>query len=220
MTTNYSAQIVKCDQNLTVGMELNVTISGVSMGMKSELVGISENEYFIIKPPNPLSVSKNKLYAGNGIVIRYLDSGTVNAFQSRVIDFISKPVNLVFIEYPREFVQRNIRNYKRLECMIPVTTVINGLDHDGVIVDINQNGCRCVITLLDGEKRFFIKKDKVVKLWTKFLGTEEEAEISGLVKNTEKRGTKITLGLQFLDLSRELKGAIMRYTALMDGITT
>ena len=83
---------------MNVGTTFRLQIEGTKRRLSSELVGIDDGKYLIVKMP-PLHTMENVsnlLIKGNEITAKYMYKGTMFGFQSPIIDLIHKPFKLVF----------------------------------------------------------------------------------------------------------------------------
>ena len=104
-------------------------------------VGQVEDEFVLLKTPMTPGI-RNRLIEGAFLQFRYLREGRIIGFGAEVLRFQAAPASLVFISYPREFSEYNLRNEGRLECRFPGGVVVKGSCHSGHVVDISPNGCR------------------------------------------------------------------------------
>ncbi|MBF0100393.1 MAG: flagellar brake protein [Desulfobacterales bacterium] len=194
-----------------IGTELNIGFEGISIQVTSTLVGMITNEYLIISPPNPLSSIKPKLFPGNIVVIKFLFNGNIYVFKTKIIEYISKPQKLVFLEYPSEMIQKNIRSVPRTSCYIPCNIKFKRAVHIGVITDISENGCGNCIKVLPVNRNFIPIKEDQVQLECQFFGAMDEFEIKGSVRNIQKKGAKYIVGIRFESVNGEVFNRIKKY---------
>ena len=183
--------------SLEMGTELQVEFADVSIPSYSVLVGMDNELYMVIKAPTPYNMIKQKIYTGNELIIKYLFGGTVYAFQSKIIDAVSRPFKLVFIEYPKIIEKHELRSFKRAKCFFPTRIGFDKKTCNGLVVDISRKGCKCQIQLVSGEKYPLFKVDEPIALACKFPGIEGEVEISGTLRNLKKNRQEIVLGISF-----------------------
>ena len=93
---------------LEIGLNLKVELEGVDLPLESSFVGFI-NEFIIITPPMPYSKIQHKLYDGAEMLIRYFYNGTIFAFQTKLYAHVEKPINLLFIEYPKLIQKSELR---------------------------------------------------------------------------------------------------------------
>lgn len=190
--TNYGKRI-----SLEMGTELQVEIANVAMPLSSSLVGMSEDEYLVITPPMPYHLIKQKLYAGNELIVKYLHNGTIYAFQSKLIETIAKPFRLIFLEYPKIIERHELRTSKRAKCFFPAYFEFDTIKFSGIIMDISKRGCMFQIQMLPGETLPSFQIDEKIHLYCKFPGVEGDVGITGLLRNIKKSKQEATLGISF-----------------------
>jgi len=198
--------------SLDIGTKLKIEIQGVLMSLESMMVGMEEGHYIIIKTPGPLSIIKNKLFVGNEMIVKYLYKGSVYAFQTKLLEIYSKPVNLLFLEYPKLVESHEIRAHKRIKCFIPANVTFGKEDRQAVIKDISNGGGSCIIKIIKNEKIPSIRLDSSIFLSCQFPGVEEDVSLSGLIKNIKKSLSEIKIGFVFnKNTIDEAKDVISQY---------
>lgn len=197
--------------SLDVGTKLHLEIEGVSIPLESFMVGMEPDAYIIIKTPRPYPTIKHKLYQGNQCIVKYMFQGTVYAFQTKIIDSIASPFRLLFLEYPKIIQHRDLRDHKRIDCLIPAKVVIKKEEKQGAIVDISKRGCRVQIQIFPGDKIPSILINEEITLRAKFPGVEEELQIVGKVKNLLKSRYEMVFGIVYQEMSHEAQEIIARY---------
>ncbi len=105
-----------------IGIPLHVETEGVSIRTKSTSIGYFSDKYLVIKYPIASVSTATMLKEGSRITVRYLDKGTVFAFQSDVIGIVSKP-DVLFISYPQRIEQHSLRSAGRVDCHLPCRIV-------------------------------------------------------------------------------------------------
>ncbi|OPZ60944.1 MAG: hypothetical protein BWY87_00157 [Deltaproteobacteria bacterium ADurb.Bin510] len=50
------------------------------------------------------------------MIVRYLYNGTVYGFQTKLIEYITSPTKLFFLDYPRIIEHHDLRQEKRFPC--------------------------------------------------------------------------------------------------------
>jgi len=202
--------------SIELGAQLQIEIEGVEFRFKSTLVGMESDEYLIIKTPvvprhAPFGSIKHKLFPGTQIVARYLYKGTVFGFQSKLIEAISTPLRLLFVEYPKIIENYDLRSQERTDCFLPAKIEIRNKEEHGAILDISERGCRCLIKALEGKKLPSTQIDERITLTCQFPGIEGEQVVSGNVKNISKDKQEMILGIEFHEIAARLKTIIDQY---------
>ncbi len=128
---------------MNIGTTFRLQIKGAKRRLSSELIGIEDGKYLIIKMP-PMHTMDNVsglLRNGNDVAVKYMYKGTIFGFQSQIIDLIYNPFKLVFIEYPEKIESYDFRGNKRVECFLPANIRIAEHKIEGCITDISKAGC-------------------------------------------------------------------------------
>jgi len=204
---------------IELGSQLQIEIDGVTFRFKSVLVGMESDEYLIIKTPMvpsnaPFTSIKQKLFPGIQVIVRYLYKGTVFGFQSKLIEAISTPVRLLFVEYPKIVENYDLRSQERTDCFLPVKIKImdkEDKEEHGAILDISERGCRCLIKALKDEKLPSAQIDDQITLTCQFPGIEGEQVVSGNVKNISRDKRQMILGIEFHEIVARVKDIIAQY---------
>lgn len=198
---------------IELGTQLEIEIEGVPTRFKSSLVGIEPDEYLIIKGPEAAlyEILRNKLFRGTRIFIRYLCKGTLFGFRSKLLEAIFTSKQLLFVEYPKTIENYDLRSHERIGCFFPAKIKIKDEEKNGVILDISEGGCRCVIKSSDGEKLPSVQIDERIILRCQFPGTESEQVVSGEVRNVGMDKQKAVLGIQFHEIAPGLQNIIAQY---------
>jgi hypothetical protein len=206
---------------LDIGTKLRVEIQGVHMTLESNLVGMEEGQYLIIRTPSPLSAIKNKLFIGNDMIVKYLYKGSVFAFQTRLMEILTKPVKLLFLEYPKLVESHEIRAHKRINCFIPSNVNFGKEEKQAVIGDISNGGGSCIFKIIKNEKVPSIRLNSHISLTCQFPGMEDPVLLHGEIKNIKKNLEEVKIGFVFTERNvEETKNIISQYVfSLSDFIT-
>lgn len=193
-----------------IGTQLQIKVGGVEERLKSVLIGMEVDEYLVMIAPVSTTFGSitQKFYEGNKITVQYLHGGTVFGFYSKIIGAINSPRKLLFVEYPNSVEKRNVRTSKRVDCLLPATIEIHKKAHRGVIRDISEGGCLCLIRYEKDKTLPSARVNSHISLRFQLPGVDGEQ--SALV---EIRGVKLdiegkTFGLRFLELPPEAQRQI------------
>lgn len=194
------------------GVKLLIQMEGLTtVPVSSYFVGMEVDEYIAIKYPTPFPAVKHKIFPGTEFIIRYLFKGAIYAFQTKVIDVITKPVRLVFLEYPKMIADRNIRAAKRSRAFIPGSLKTSKFHSYIVIVDLSKKGCRLQFLSPAKDRDKIPRKDESISINCQFPGVEGEKSVQGIIRNSEKKKDFLTLGVEFVEPTREFQNAIAQY---------
>lgn len=196
---------------LDIGTKVHLEIEGVAIPLASYLVGMDTEHYLIIKTPRPYPTIKSKLYEGNPCIVKYLFQDTVFAFQTRIVGSLTTPDRLIFLEYPRIFQHLDLRDFQRIECVIPTKIKVNKEEKEGSLVDVSAQGCRVQIPIYPGDRMPVAAINEGVCLAAQFPDGDGELEIRARVRNVRKSRHEIVLGVVYQDLSAAARETITRY---------
>lgn len=199
--------------SIEIGTPLQIRISGVDFNYNSTLIGMEIDKYLIIKAPAALTgLAKQKLFRGSKILIRYLYKGSAFGFQSELMEDLYTPLKLLFVGYPEIIERHNLRSGERIDCVLPITIKTHNDERNGIILDINKLGCRCVAKKEEDDKELSsIDIDGRITLICQFPQISGRHEISGIVRNIRRDRKQMTLGIIFNDVKPEIEEIIGRY---------
>ena len=213
---------------LPVGTPLQIEINDVSVKMSSTAVGYVAETCLIIKHPStggfgPVS---NKLFKGNKITVRYISNGSVFGFQSELLGVANDPVRLLFLRYPKLIARHSLRKSRRVGCYLPADLVINHVTEEapvpetfrgGIVEDISELGCNyCMIKDFPDMPFPTIEVGETVTLSLLLPGTENEVQLRGSVRRIERDVRRIGVGIQFCDITEEMKRGIVEYISAVE----
>jgi Flagellar protein YcgR/PilZ domain len=210
-------QIKAANQSIAdVGTQLQIEIAGVPSRFKTTLVGMDPDKCLLVKAPKITGEDKRdkNLAPGDNIIVRYLYNGAVLGFQSKLIDSISSPMRLLFIEYPEAVENFDLRSKIRVQCFLPAKSELLGTMTNGVILDISEGGCRYQLKAFNGQKLPAVNIDDSIKLFCRFPGIIGEYEIVCKIKNITQDSQKKVLGIQYIEfVDLETKSIVREYIA-------
>ncbi len=191
-----------------IGTTLKIQLEGSQSRLTSELIGVDEGKYLIIKMPPIQSMGNaaSSIYKGSNIVIRYVHKGTVFGFKSRIIHFITSPVKLMFRDYPRKIENQNLRAHKRIDCHLPANVKIADNTVEGSVTDISKEGCRFTVKMVKLEDSpDLLQIDNEIGVSFQLPGVEEKLTITGKQKNIRKDKDNVNIGILFSDMGIEVQ---------------
>ncbi|MCP4670712.1 MAG: flagellar brake protein, partial [Desulfobacula sp.] len=192
---------------------------GLAVSFRSALVGIEHGKYLLLKSPGQLGEMDHDIFKGEDLIIKSLYKGTIYAFRSRLISIISKPSNLIFIEYPQLIEHHELRSHKRFKCNIVTQTKINQKERGGVIENISIGGCLCIIqTFLTESNSMGDLLKNAIPFRCHFPGSKGEVNFQGEIRNTQKKSGELVVGIKFIypDSTNEVQSIIDNYIHLIE----
>jgi c-di-GMP-binding flagellar brake protein YcgR len=192
---------------MKIGTILKIQIEGSPNRITSELVGAEEGKYLIVKMPFLKSLANTAKFVSKGtnIIIRYIHKGTVFGFKSRVSHFISDPVRLVFIEYPKMIENHELRAHKRVECCLPANVKVKDNKIEGDITDISKGGCQLVIEKAKVESSLILLVEDEINISFRLPGVRKTLTVAGKQKTLKLDGDCVNIGIEFDKLNIEVQ---------------
>jgi hypothetical protein len=148
---------------------------------------------------------------GTPMILRYLYEGTVFGFEAGLIRVLRRPGKLLFVEYPKRIERYDLRSHKRVDCMLPAGSEMGDRQDRGSIVDISETGCRYVIQGKDEQDVLAVLVSDRMTLKFRLPGVAEEVVVAGFVRNINQDNRQTTLGIQFHEVSEEIRKMIDEY---------
>ena len=203
-----------------IGTPVKVELEGIEIPLQSTIVGLENNSYIIIKAPEPLPRVEHKLFKGNNLIVRYISNGTVYAFQTGILEIISKPLALLFLEYPRIIQHHELRVQKRLLCHIPVQVILDNSENRGCILDLAVNGCRCLIRSSKNPSGLLpCDLDNRLALKCIIPGSKDQITLTGKIKNLKRTRKELDIGINFdAKLPSETRKLLAWFLSTIDGL--
>jgi len=193
---------------LNVGTIFRLQIEGAKRGLSSELIGIDDGKYLIVKMP-PLHTMENVsnlLINGNEITVKYMYKGTMFGFRSPIIDLIHKPFKLVFIKYPEKIESFDFRGNKRVECFLPANVKIAKHIIEGCITDISRAGCLFTIETSGHKDRInLLELNNEIRIGFHLPGIEEKLSIDAKQRSIKKDTDGASIGIEFVQMNSSVQ---------------
>jgi c-di-GMP-binding flagellar brake protein YcgR len=204
--------------SIQVGTALEIQIGGKESRLTSELIGIEEDKYLIIKMPTVQSMAglSSALHKGNRIIIRYMHMGTIFGFKSHIIHFITSPTKLIFIQYPERIETHELRANKRLNCYLPANVKIMDNTIEGTVTDISKGGCYLVIEKAKVASSLILQVGDEIGISFQLPGVENKLTVAGKQKNIKKDEDSVGIGIQFDNMNIEMQKRIYDFLSTAD----
>ncbi len=185
---------------LELGIEFTVEMAGITRS-NYQLIGSLENQYLILKQEGQVIQSAMiNLKPGTQLVVRYIFKGKVIGFRSSILVHTTVPDKLVFIKYPKEFAEHNVRSSPRIECLLPAKLFCSNKNLTGTIIDMSFSGCSWRSSNITYQRRHEYGFSESLKLTITFPGVSKPLSIMCKYKNTAQDNELMCLGLEFLEL--------------------
>jgi len=136
-------------------VDLEILTPTSSKRVKTEFVGLLENQFIILNYPSATRLPKAVDYLPDGatVVIRALiegDGGQIIAFRQLLLTISFRPARLLFISYPKQVQLFSLRSQTRIPTLLPAKLKLpDGLELTGLIKDISLTGIMFEISSTD-----------------------------------------------------------------------
>ncbi|MCP4266955.1 MAG: flagellar brake protein [Candidatus Brocadiaceae bacterium] len=199
---------------MNIGTIFRLQIEGTRRRLSSELIGVDDDNYLIVKMP-PLHTMENVsnlLVKGNEITVKYMYKGTMFGFQSPIIDLIHKPFKLVFIKYPDKIDSYDVRGNKRVECFLPATVKIAKQILEGSITDISRVGCLFTIDTHEHEDLInLLELNNKIRIGFYLPGVAEELSAGADNKSIKIDSDGSCIGIEFVEIDSSVKEKLINF---------
>lgn len=183
----------------------------VPLRLKLMLVGYEIGNYILLKYPRVASKNEYKdvLVEGNVVIVRYLmegNKGECFAFCSTIKHVMNYPEKFIFLEYPKQIENRQLRNQQRTSIYIPAMVMIEADEHSkatqikGAITDISLKGCGFSFKINSTSTN--VKKRNVFVCLQSPSGAE--LKVFAKVCNSRNERGVVNVGIQFLEANEQL----------------
>lgn len=206
---------------IEMGAKIKIEIEGVDAPLSSTMVGMIPNQYLLVTAPNPADIVKQAEGEDNKLVVKYLHLGRLCMFRTKIQEHLESPRNLLFLEYPPVIHFHELRQAKRTSIFVPATLLYGGdREFSGVLIDLSSMGCLYHLKLRGNMQLPFLDIDTPVSLRCLLPGISEDQLLKGRVRNLKKSAAEIRVGIQFIELSDDLKEAIENYVFSVESAIT
>lgn len=178
----------------------------VVVRLKLALVGYDIGNYLILKYPQRAKASDyaDVLTVGNIAIVRYIVEGAKGecvAFATTIKSISQVPEKFIFLEYPKQVENRQLRNQQRLQTNLPAQIGLVIKDSNasqttlsGIIVDISAKGCQFIFKAKSADTQ--VKKCAIVVV-INLLNEPEPVKLMAIVRNSRYQRGKVSVGIQF-----------------------
>ena len=199
------------DLEIDIGTKMHIKIEDTRATAK--FIGMDRYRFILTSPPSPFREVKERIVIDQHVVVQYIHDGKVYAFRTNIVDLILKPLKIFVIKYPEVIQNHDLRTDRRVAAMIPFMLDVNGYTKEGVITDISEKGCKCLIVSSESDK-FNIEVSEIVHMKCRFPGEPKDQLMSGVVKNVSpEKNTpdKQIIGIAFHGNASAVQSIIRNY---------
>ena len=175
----------------------------------AEFIGMKRGRYILLQPPVNAKTLEN-YRKDTQATVRYVHKDYhVCGFTTWIEKLIVKPAPLLFLSFPKHVEVLNMRRHDRTTSVVPVVVYHDEKEHRGFIVNISRGGCRMVVKSGEG----MVPPGQGSEIFSSFrlLDGNKDVYALGMVRSVEQNGDKVSLGVQFKDLSDDVAGAVEEF---------
>lgn len=145
MTTqpNHSSSVIKRsvdNLNYLCGQQVSLKFGKDDRQLFCLCQGVSAGQFILTQIPVAPDIEP-KLTPGNSVVVRFVESGMVCGFKTRIRQAVTKPFRLIFFDYPDSLEILNLRAFKRVPLFVNATLRMNDRSFEGTIRNLSEGGC-------------------------------------------------------------------------------
>lgn len=196
--------------NIALGCQLSIEVEGMKERLTSYLVGMLIDSYLIIKTPSIIGM-RELLPNKSVVVVRYLYLGEVFGFRSTVLGFTTLPFKIIFLSYPEVIERITLRSKPRISCYIPASLSFGDLELQGIIENINSDGCKFTTQDPEQLEAQQISMEDDIQLSFPLFGSQGIKEFHGIIKNKNCDSKRMELGIAFEKMDVEISNTIDSY---------
>ncbi|GAB4241169.1 MAG: hypothetical protein Kow00109_16480 [Acidobacteriota bacterium] len=195
---------------ISLGTEVRIQIPGMEDRYRSRVVGLDPGRFIILTKPVALSpaIVQTSLVPGSELLVRYLYDGTVWGFRSRLIQVLSGNVQVIFVEYPEEIENYELRKAERIETYLPCRLSQGDIAVDAILLDLSEAGAR---VSYKSDLEIGRNPGCEVQLQIPALKCGDTALLAGVVRTVREREGRWVLGLQFSEGQDEMRQKVREY---------
>jgi len=198
--------------SLENGGEVKIEVPHIQTPLKSTMIGVFENQFFIITTPPSFSLMEKMISSERRVIIKYIQEGRLWMFKSQLLKTIDSPARLLFLEYPAVIHYHELRKTKRTTIFVPCT--FRQQDEPelyGALIDLSTRGGLCRIKNKRETNPPNVDVNNRIQLRCLLPGTKEEQKIDGIIRNLEKDRSSTRIGVEFENLQPHLIETIGKY---------
>lgn len=202
---------------MDVGTKLEIQFKGGGTQLTSELTGVEDDKYLMIKWPtvDPKVDASNLIRKGNTVFVKYLHEGVEFSFQSHILEVISNPAKLIFIKYPENTEVNVLREHRRIDCYLPASVRIADNKIKGAIANISKIGVLFVAEIpADDNTINQLETSNEIGLTFQLPGVQRELTMTAKLRNITKDKDKVRIGIVYGKMDVEIQ------TKLFDFLST
>lgn len=203
---------------LKLGATLNLRLMCVNMKYEAKVVGVESYGYIIAQVRLPQD-TLTRLAQNNQVIGQVIVDGIAYGFRSQVVNRITKPAPLLFLAFPDTVERLVLRSDERVTVSLPAHIHGKFGDHDVMIVDMTNSGCRITAkTDLKSPLREIRPGDEV--LMSTMLGQGDKFMAPLITRRVDTQHGMLFVGGQFRDLDGDKARLVSEYVQRIASYTS
>lgn len=198
--------------NRLCGQQVSITFGNEDRQYFCFCLGVCRDRFVMTQTPVDPDIH-NKLASGEPAVIRFVESGMVCGFKTRINKAIAFPFRLIFFDHPDSLEVINLRNSKRVSLYLKADIQWHGEAHSGAIRDLSEGGCFFVMTYWQDESFSDLGVESSFPIRFKIHGDKTSLELKARVVRITKDKEELRMGLAFADGQKEATGRIRDFVS-------
>ncbi|OQW35780.1 MAG: hypothetical protein A4E19_16150 [Nitrospira sp. SG-bin1] len=191
---------------LSVGLplKLSLLLEQQKVMYGTTLLGWKDHAWIVCEWP--LQLGHDQLITGGTpCTVSYLHDGKLVGYRSEIRDFMTSPVPLLFVAYPKAVEEMHLRKHLRVPTNEPI--LLMRADHEsasdsvlptsnyfgGLLKDLSGGGCSVALV----RRPAWLCPGATVRLEFELPGLGHITNLTGMVKNADTRDGSEMIGLEF-----------------------
>lgn len=199
-------QVCYSDLDIPLGATIFLKPEGTDKRFHMSFVGMEAGRYIILRPRAP--IGPQELSPQTPLIVRFRKENYVCGFQSMLIYAMTAPFHLYFLSQPESYEVLNLRQHDRASCFLPAQIFLEGEELRGKIIDISRSGC---LIVLDSEPANMAVLQNDCEIFCQFHLENQDLYCKSIVRHGISAKNKVRLGVEFLEPTTEVNGALDTY---------
>lgn len=174
--------------------------------------GVSAGQFILTQIPVDPDIEP-KLTPGNSVVVRFVESGKVCGFKTRIRQAVTKPFRLLFFDYPESLELLNLRAFKRVPLFVNATLRVNDTHFEGSIRNLSAGGCFFVAEYWKSAPLADLTMSSPLTIFFTLLNNDTEVSLHCRPVKVDADKKEIRLGIAFEDNPPETMRKIVDFVA-------
>lgn len=200
--------------NRLCGQQVSITLGQEDRQYFCTCLGVNRDRFIMTQTPLDPDI-QNKLATGQPAVVRFVESGMVCGFKTRINKAINFPFRLVFYDYPDCLEVINLRNAKRVSLYLQADIQWHGEEYAGTIKDLSEGGCFFVMKYWQDEAFSDLGMESSFPIKFKIQEDKTPIELKARIVRMNKDKEEFRMGLAFADGQKEATSRIRDFVSFI-----